>query len=831
MGFSKKYLQWLILPPALITLPLAGLFLSQVIQLSVSRWLLVAGLMIGIYGASAFVFWRPTRRCARNLESVLAGSGDVGKAMSDCLEATKRSSIRLTAVGGLLFTMVATVLLLPTFLGFSYFLVSAFIIAALALPWIYATAKNLLLEAAPPEKEIRFVGPLFPLSRKVALLFIGLFLVSSAALVQIVSSKVSTTLENLAISSESERFARIFDSAQIGSHVDQNTLEVLKSYIPATYSLAVVPRKGNPIYTGQPLSSGELTEIRRSETGDSSHFISPHVMKFKKLKDGSILVLSIPWAPYRNVPLQITFYTLITALFTSIIFSLATYLLSRDTTVPIQELMKVSEEMARGNFQTPPRIFSDDEVGRLGDTMGATRTNLQRLIARVGGSGATITEGVKVITGGTDSLSERSRQQASLTEGSTIALNNVRQGIEAVLHAAEKVTDLTQDSSSRTLELQASAEEVARSMDYLFQSVEKTSNSTTEMNASAKEMSGRMDTLAGIGEDVLSFVTQMDSTIDELRKSAEETALLSNGVRGDAEAGGKAVNESVKGIHVARDSTRKTAKVIDDLQGSIGQISQILKVIVEITDRTNLLSLNAAIIAAQAGEHGLGFSVVADEIRELAERTRGSTKEIGGIIKAIQAGAKEAVAAMHEGVERVDQNVSLAQNAASSLLKIVTSSGRSFEMATRISTALGEQSVASRHLHEVTSRMSDHISAINRSTQEQAATAKLMAEEAERVREIALQVRNATDEQSVAGGGIAHAMEQITLDARTIRDLLQKQLEETERISRASTQMLTIAQENDAIAQDFNSAVRNLVKSGLDFESEVKRFKLTETAN
>jgi len=831
LGFSKKYLNGLLRPPALITLPLAGLFLSQVVQLSLSGWLLIAGLMIGIYGASALVFSSPIRQYARNFESVLSANGDVGKAMSDCLEATKRSAIRLTLVAGLVFTGVATALVVPSFLGFSYFLVSALLISALSLPWIYATAKNLLLQAAPPQKEIRYAGPLFPLSRKVALLFIGLFLVSSAALVQIVSSKVSTTLENLAISSESDRFARIFDSAQLSSKVDQNTLEVLKSYIPASYSLAVVPRTGPAIHIGEPLSSSELREIRRRGTGDSSHFISPHVMQFKKMKDGSILVLSIPWAPYRNVPLQITFYTLITVLLTSIIFSLATYFLSRDTTVPIQELMKVSEEMARGNFQTPPRIFSDDEVGRLGDSMGATRNNLQRLIARVGGSGATITEGVKVITGGTDSLSERSRQQASLTEGSTIALQNVREGIEAVLHAAEKVTDLTQDSSSRTLELQASAEEVARSMDYLFQSVEKTSNSTTEMNASAAEMSGRMDTLAGIGEEVLSFVTQMESTVDELRKSAEETALLSNRVREDAEAGGMAVNESVEGIHVARDSTRRTAKVMDDLQGSIGQISQILKVIVEITDRTNLLSLNAAIIAAQAGEHGLGFSVVADEIRELAERTRGSTKEIGGIIKAIQAGAKEAVEAMHEGVERVDQNVSLAQNAASSLSKIVSSSGRSFDMAKKISTALGEQTLASRHLHEVTSRMSDHISEINRSTQEQAVATKLMAEEAERVREIALQVRNSTDEQSVAGRGISHAMEQISADARTIRDLLQKQLAETERISRASSQMLTIAQENDAIARDFNSAVRNLAKSGLDFESEVKRFKLTETAN
>jgi methyl-accepting chemotaxis protein len=146
-------------------------------------------------------------------------------------------------------------------------------------------------------------------------------------------------------------------------------------------------------------------------------------------------------------------------------------------------------------------------------------------------------------------------------------------------------------------------------------------------------------------------------------------------------------------------------------------------------------------------------------------------------------------------------------------------------MATRISRALEDQAKASRHLHEVTSRMSDHIAEINRATREQARGTQLLAAESERVRDVASQVRNATDEQSAAGRGITRALEKIAEDARAMRDLLERQLQETDRIADASRTMLDIAQKNDAIAREFNSTVQNLVRSGQDFESEVARFR------
>ncbi|MBV9497141.1 MAG: methyl-accepting chemotaxis protein [Acidobacteria bacterium] len=821
MSFTRRYLLWLIVPPSAVTIPLAFLFLSRLVSLTLGTAAIVLLLLLALSGAVALAYMRTLTPLLDDLDS----AEDLSVAMSRVLSRTKRISVIAWSIGAVVFDILGSVLLERSGLGFGYFLIAALIVGFPSVAWAYGAGKHRLLERAPEGQSVHYIGRGLALGPKIAIVFMGSFLIAAVVMVQLISSKVSITLEQLAINAESERFQRLYDSANIMAKVDARALNDLRSYLPDEYAIHLIPPTGEAISTKDPLTPAEVETIRHMRNGDSAAFISPHVSRFAALKDGSILALSIPWVSYRNVPRQITFYTLMIALITMIAFAVAAYFLARDVTTPVRELRTLAAALAQGNFDAPSRIFSDDEVGQLADSFNETRQNLRRLLGRIGGSGTTIAQGVRVITTGTEQLLLRARDQAGLTERTSFAVENVSGNIGSVLAAADTVSGLTQDASSRAMELQASAEEVARSMDYLFQSVEKTSSSTTEMNASMREMSKGTDVLAGIGDEVLSFVTQMDSTIEELRQTSMTTADISRQVREDAEAGGKAVGRTVEGINLSEELTNKTATVLDELQQSVGRISGILSVIEEITNRTNLLALNAAIIAAQAGEHGLGFTVVADEIRQLAERTRGSTKEIATIIKDVQTSSKSAVSAMKEGVARVRDNVKLAEDAASSLTKIVGSSQRSYEMATKTSRALDDQAKASRHLHEVTSRMSDHIAEINRATREQARGTQLHAQEAERVREIAAQVRNATDEQSQAGRGITSALEKISDDARAMRDLLERQMRDTEKIAEASKTMLEIAQQNDAIAREFDTSVQSIVRSGQDFEAEVARFR------
>ena len=830
MSFTRKYLFWLLAPPMIVSVVPSLLFVLQTVPLSTGRMLLLLGMLGVMYASGSVTFAMSTRPYAQRVEEALAGRGDLSQAMSACLDRTKNISLLLWGGGGVVFAVVAALVLLPTPAGFATFLVAASIAGFISIVWGYAMGKHLLMDAARG-KRIHYMGRELSFGRKIAIVFIGSLTISSAALILLVYSRVSNTLEGLVLQSLTERFERTYETAILMASVDAGALDTMRNYIPADHSLHLIDKQNRVTSTKDELTAAEALDIRaRFSDGDLHAFTSRRAVRFAELRDGSLLILSLPWSAYSSIPFQVALYTLVIMLLTTAAFAVATVVLSRDVTRPLHELRGVASEMAKGNFEVAPRVFADDEVGHLADSFAELRTNLRGLLGRVGGSGTTITDGVRVITGGTEMLLTRSREQSELTESSSLSVENVRVGVRAVLHAADTVSELTQDASTRALELQASAEEVARSMDILFQSVEKTSSSATQMNATMTETSSRTNVLARIGDEVLSFVSEMDSTVSELLTSSQSTAQLAQEVREDARGGGDAVQRTVEGINATHELTVSTARTMDELQRSVGEISRILSVIEEVANQTNLLSLNAAIIAAQAGEHGAGFTVVADEIRQLAERTRGSTKEIATIIKAVQSGSRAAVAKMHEGVTRVTQNVKLAGEAASSLTKIVDSATRSYDMATRISRSLAEQSQASGRLHEVTSRMSDHIAEINRATTEQARGTHLMAQESERVRDIAAQVKSATEEQSTAGRGITTALERIADDARAMRDLLERQLEEADRIAEASSVMLGIAQKNDEVAHEFNATVQNLIRSGREFENEVTRFRFSGEA-
>jgi methyl-accepting chemotaxis protein len=824
MSFSQRYLTWLLVPPLLVSVLPSLLFLMQTMQLSTTGIATLFVMLLLMYGGGCVAFTLAVRPHARRVEEALEGKGDLSAAMSACLDQTKLHSLILWGAGGVVFALLAAAILMRTVVGVATFLVGALIAGFISIVWGYVMGKHRLMEAARGHS-VRYVGHPLSLGRKIAIVFIGSLTISSAALILLVSSRVSSTLEGLVIESADERFQRVRETANVLAKVDGAALDTLRYSIPSGYALHLIDTAGRVSSTADSLSPDEVEAMRRLRNGDSRAFSGDHAIRFVELRDRSILAMTIPWAAYQSIPMQVTLYTLAVMLLTTLAFILATIVLSRDVTGPLRELRAVAGEMATGNFDAAARVFSDDEVGDLAGSFGETRTNLRRLLGRVGGSGATITDGVRVITGGTEMLLARSQEQSDLTHRSSTAVENVRGGVRSVLAAADTVNDLTQDASTRALELQASAEEVARSMDYLFQSVEKTSASATQMDATMSETSNRTNVLADIGTEVLSFVAEMESTVTELLQTSRSTAELAEQVREDAGAGGDAVQRTVEGINATHELTVSTAGTMDELQRSVGEISRILNVIEEVANQTNLLSLNAAIIAAQAGEHGAGFTVVADEIRQLAERTRGSTKEIAVIIKAVQSGSRAAVSKMHEGVARVSGNVQLAEEAATSLSKIVESAARSYDMATRINRALGEQSQASRRLHEVTSRMSDHIAQINRATTEQARGTQLMAQESERVRDIAAQVKNATQEQSIAGRGITSALERIAEDAGAMRDLLERQLAETDRIAEASRVMLEIAQKNDDVAREFTTTMQNLVRSGSEFESEVTKFR------
>ncbi len=212
--------------------------------------------------------------------------------------------------------------------------------------------------------------------------------------------------------------------------------------------------------------------------------------------------------------------------------------------------------------------------------------------------------------------------------------------------------------------------------------------------------------------EVVGAVEEMARTIHATTENVTNASQKAKDAGENAMRGGEIVAQTLKGMEKISESVLESSGIIESLGKSTEKIGNIIQVIDDIADQTNLLALNAAIEAARAGEHGRGFAIVADEVRKLSERTTNATKEIAGMIKAIQTGTGEAVKSIEKGEQEVSNGRSLAGEAENALKLIINDSGNLAELIDQVAAASEQQSATSDEI----SKSIESISAVTKQT-------------------------------------------------------------------------------------------------------------------
>lgn len=450
------------------------------------------------------------------------------------------------------------------------------------------------------------------------------------------------------------------------------------------------------------------------------------------------------------------------------IMAVVSTFIARAISLPIKSITDSAINMAQGDVSQDVTYTSHDEVGVLAESF-RTLIQYQREMSH---AAEMIADGN--LTASVTPVSERDVLGRAFEK----MIRNLREQMEQISHSALTLKTASDQLSGASMQAGQATSQIAVTVQQIAQGINQQNDAITNTTRPVEQMVQTIDGVArGAQDQARSIARTTDLThqlTDAIKQVASNAQAVSEGSKvasQAAEDGRNTIDHTITGMELIRNKVNLSSVKMTEMDQRSNQIGMIVETIEDIASQTNLLALNAAIEAARAGEHGKGFAVVADEVRKLAERSSLSTREIGSLVKSIQVTVNEAVAAMQESAQEVENGVSSANQAGKALLNIMSTIETVTHQAQQAAEAAQLMDVSAGNMTQAVESVSAVIEENTAATEEMAAGSSEITSAIENIASISEENSAAVEEVSASAEEMSAQVEEVSASAQSLADM------------------------------------------------------------
>ena len=502
------------------------------------------------------------------------------------------------------------------------------------------------------------------------------------------------------------------------------------------------------------------------------------------------------------------------------------WLAAESLTVPIRILGSAAGRIASGDLTAKPPSVSRDEMGQLAGDFRKMAQGLTTLVTDVQSASRGVHDGTREMGEIGERVKGGAREEHEGVLAVQAAVEAMRDSVAMVGRGVGGLSDYVHSTSSAVSEMAAALEEVRRQamelerrMDAASADVERLS----EAGRRAQAQLGALDGLAGSAQGTFASVSASLSGLETVAVGGQLAAAQAAEL---ADHAGVIVGEAVSGIESLRSAVGDAKKRVTVLGRRSDDIDHILDFIGEVAGRTNLLSLNASIIATQAGEHGKAFGVVAEQIRELAAQISSSTKSVGDIIRAVRDDVSGTARLIDRGDALAAEGVAHVRKSLDALHEIRLATTKGHETAAAIRDAVQEHGRSTQDVSDLVTSVADNTDSLSETIQMVGRSVAAVGSVSRGVGTLADKVSRALEEQTGLGQRQLDSLEKINTMLSDITRALENHELATRRVREALSHLNRTAEQHESAVVELSGVAGRLSNRSRALAERVDRFKI-----